>query len=134
MPTVREACNDKSWRVRYMVADKFVEVSFFRLSLPYNRIQWKILSQCYSSSCDTYWLLSRPRKRNLNHQGRFSLLAEWHKLTYLDVLTCRQSINQSIVREIYRPPLRCAEYSLLQNIYSSHLRRLLIELHLYVQN
>jgi len=29
MPTVREACNDKSWRVRYMVADKFVEVSIF---------------------------------------------------------------------------------------------------------
>ena len=26
MPTLREAANDKSWRVRYMVADKFVEV------------------------------------------------------------------------------------------------------------
>ena len=29
LPTLREAANDKSWRVRYMVADKFVEVSFF---------------------------------------------------------------------------------------------------------
>ena len=28
MPTLREAANDKSWRVRYMVADKFTEVSF----------------------------------------------------------------------------------------------------------
>ena len=26
LPTLREAANDKSWRVRYMVADKFVEV------------------------------------------------------------------------------------------------------------
>src|SRR6218665_1269953 len=26
MPTLREAANDKSWRVRYMVADKFNEV------------------------------------------------------------------------------------------------------------
>ena len=26
MPTLREAANDKSWRVRYMVADKFTEV------------------------------------------------------------------------------------------------------------
>ena len=28
MPTLREAANDKSWRVRYMVADKFSEVIF----------------------------------------------------------------------------------------------------------
>ena len=27
MPTLREAVNDKSWRVRYMVADKFIEVA-----------------------------------------------------------------------------------------------------------
>jgi len=26
MPMLREAANDKSWRVRYMVADKFIEV------------------------------------------------------------------------------------------------------------
>ena len=26
MPTLREAATDKSWRVRYMVADKFTEV------------------------------------------------------------------------------------------------------------
>ena len=26
MPTLRDAANDKSWRVRYMVADKFTEV------------------------------------------------------------------------------------------------------------
>lgn len=26
MPTLRGAANDKSWRVRYMVADKFTEV------------------------------------------------------------------------------------------------------------
>ena len=29
MPTLREAANDKSWRVRYMVADKFSEVGVF---------------------------------------------------------------------------------------------------------
>lgn len=27
MPTLRQAAEDKSWRVRYMVADKFTEVS-----------------------------------------------------------------------------------------------------------
>lgn len=27
MPTLRQAVEDKSWRVRYMVADKFTEVS-----------------------------------------------------------------------------------------------------------
>ncbi len=27
MPTLRKAAEDKSWRVRYMVADKFTEVS-----------------------------------------------------------------------------------------------------------
>lgn len=27
MPTLRQAADDKSWRVRYMVADKFSEVS-----------------------------------------------------------------------------------------------------------
>lgn len=27
MPTLRQAIQDKSWRVRYMVADKFTEVS-----------------------------------------------------------------------------------------------------------
>ena len=26
MPTLRDAANDRSWRVRYMVADKFTEV------------------------------------------------------------------------------------------------------------
>ena len=26
MPTLRDAASDKSWRVRYMVADKFTEV------------------------------------------------------------------------------------------------------------
>lgn len=26
MPTLRQAAEDKSWRVRYMVADKFTEV------------------------------------------------------------------------------------------------------------
>lgn len=28
MPTLRQAAEDKSWRVRYMVADKFTEVSW----------------------------------------------------------------------------------------------------------
>ena len=27
MPTLRQAAEDKSWRVRYMVADKFTEVN-----------------------------------------------------------------------------------------------------------
>lgn len=41
MPTLRQAAEDKSWRVRYMVADKFSEVrvsnllSHFSFSLPY---------------------------------------------------------------------------------------------------
>lgn len=30
MPTVRQAAEDKSWRVRYMVADKFTEVCSLR--------------------------------------------------------------------------------------------------------
>ena len=30
MPTLRQAAEDKSWRVRYMVADKFTEVSEMR--------------------------------------------------------------------------------------------------------
>lgn len=29
MPTLRQAAEDKSWRVRYMVADKFTEVCCF---------------------------------------------------------------------------------------------------------
>ena len=29
MPTLRQAAEDKSWRVRYMVADKFTDVSIF---------------------------------------------------------------------------------------------------------
>lgn len=32
MPTLRQAAEDKSWRVRYMVADKFSEVSSRLLS------------------------------------------------------------------------------------------------------
>lgn len=30
MPTLRQAAEDKSWRVRYMVADKFSEVSMWK--------------------------------------------------------------------------------------------------------
>lgn len=30
MPTLRQAAEDKSWRVRYMVADKFSEVRRFK--------------------------------------------------------------------------------------------------------
>lgn len=29
MPALRESSNDKSWRVRYMVADKIIDVSIF---------------------------------------------------------------------------------------------------------
>lgn len=29
MPTLRECAGDTSWRVRYMVADKFTEVKYF---------------------------------------------------------------------------------------------------------
>lgn len=32
MPTLRQAAEDKSWRVRYMVADKFSEVKFTDIS------------------------------------------------------------------------------------------------------
>ena len=31
MPTLRQAAEDKSWRVRYMVADKFTDVSTPRI-------------------------------------------------------------------------------------------------------
>lgn len=31
MPTLRQCTNDNSWRVRYMVADKFTEVCRFKL-------------------------------------------------------------------------------------------------------
>lgn len=30
MPTLRQAAEDKSWRVRYMVADKFTEVHNYK--------------------------------------------------------------------------------------------------------
>lgn len=30
MPTLRQAAEDKSWRVRYMVADKFSEVRLLK--------------------------------------------------------------------------------------------------------
>lgn len=33
MPTLRQAAEDKSWRVRYMVADKFTEVGERTLTL-----------------------------------------------------------------------------------------------------
>ena len=29
MPTLRQCAEDKSWRVRYMVADKFTELQVF---------------------------------------------------------------------------------------------------------
>ena len=32
MPTLRQAAEDKSWRVRYMVADKFTEVIYRKKS------------------------------------------------------------------------------------------------------
>ena len=31
MPTLRQCAEDKSWRVRYMVADKFTELQVLRL-------------------------------------------------------------------------------------------------------
>ena len=31
MPTLRQAAEDKSWRVRYMVADKFTEVTIMKM-------------------------------------------------------------------------------------------------------
>lgn len=34
MPTLRQAAEDKSWRVRYMVADKFSEVSLLCFTVP----------------------------------------------------------------------------------------------------
>lgn len=33
LPTLRQATEDKSWRVRYMVADKFTEVSKMNFEL-----------------------------------------------------------------------------------------------------
>lgn len=35
MPTLRQAAEDKSWRVRYMVADKFSDVSII---MPVNHV------------------------------------------------------------------------------------------------
>lgn len=39
MPTLRQAAEDKSWRVRYMVADKFTEVGEGLLTLSTPRKQ-----------------------------------------------------------------------------------------------
>lgn len=50
LPTIRACAQDKSWRVRYMVADHFCEVwwhGLFRLTLTgcsYAR-QWELISQ-----------------------------------------------------------------------------------------
>lgn len=45
MPTLRDAANDKSWRVRYMVADKYTEVCIItRDSLTTSRSTLKYLS------------------------------------------------------------------------------------------
>jgi len=50
LPTLREAANDKSWRVRYMVADKFVEVSTPPLLI------WVYCAVCvYDHILDTVW-------------------------------------------------------------------------------
>ena len=51
LPTLREAANDKSWRVRYMVADKFVEVFTIIVvrnpPLPYiQHVYWSCCSLC----------------------------------------------------------------------------------------
>lgn len=40
MPTLRQAAEDKSWRVRYMVADKFSEV---RTAFVMNDLKWNTL-------------------------------------------------------------------------------------------
>ena len=47
MPTLRQCAEDKSWRVRYMVADKFTELQVSGL--------W-IFGQTYDSSMSINWL------------------------------------------------------------------------------
>lgn len=42
MPTLRQAAEDKSWRVRYMVADKFTEVRY-----RYEFIFDRVVFQCF---------------------------------------------------------------------------------------
>ena len=75
LPTLREAANDKSWRVRYMVADKFVEVSTITLR-PFNGLFSR-----------TTWI-SRHQKRK-----PFWILLEqemmewqWHQLDYMQII------------------------------------------------
>lgn len=46
MPTLRQAAEDKSWRVRYMVADKFSEVRGFLLSIYLPPFRTVILTKC----------------------------------------------------------------------------------------
>lgn len=46
MPTLRQAAEDKSWRVRYMVADKFTDVSQNQIMHGVNcviELHWKIV-------------------------------------------------------------------------------------------
>lgn len=37
MPTLRQCASDQSWRVRYMVADKFTDVNFFYIFFSFNK-------------------------------------------------------------------------------------------------
>lgn len=69
MPTLRQAAEDKSWRVRYMVADKFTEVSADALLPPrcemIDRLgSWDLMkSGGFSSPCSSRKRLGRRSPR-----------------------------------------------------------------------
>ena len=46
MPTLRQCAEDKSWRVRYMVADKFTELQVIGLLLFFFRIYEYMIQLC----------------------------------------------------------------------------------------
>ena len=60
MQTLRSATEDKSWRVRYVVADKLVDVSLI------------ICKLIFMESLITFFLLVTKSGGSRNHQERFS--------------------------------------------------------------
>lgn len=54
MPTLRQAAEDKSWRVRYMVADKFTEVRLQKIVSSAKMIMYYILFVKYTTVFTAY--------------------------------------------------------------------------------
>lgn len=55
LPSIRSAVSDKSWRVRYMVADHFVEVNNFDIYKGGKEVQDWLITLLYLSSLHQQW-------------------------------------------------------------------------------